>query len=147
MTTILQAIDDLMGSFRTAWLANVTSAPVPLFYDDVVGDIPSGQDAEGRALPWARLTARHNLGTQDSLGDVGNRRFLNSGLFTVQIFAPSGEGGIFARELAGIAAGILRGIRSENSVWIFDVTPQEIGADGPWFNVNVTATFRYQEVA
>jgi len=33
-----------------------------------------------------------------------------------------------------------------DGVWIFDAVAQELGNDGAWFQVNVTASFRFQEV-
>lgn len=148
MTSALEARDALIGAIRTGWLADGTSAPIPLHYDDVKADPPSTTDAEGRPDPYARVTMRHVGGEQDTLGGVGNRRFMSSGVVTVQLFTAPGDGHALSDALASIVRGILFGLRSPNGVWVFDVSPPlEVGVTGAWFQTNVTATFRYQEVA
>ena len=147
MTTLAEARDALIGALRTGWLDDSTSAPVPLLYDNVKGDPPEGEDAYGRALPFSRITMRHIVGGQTSMGSIGNRRFDSEGILTQQIFTAPGDGHTFGDELAQISKGILRALTSVSSVWLTNIEVIEIGITGTWFQVNVQATFHYEEVA
>ena len=147
MTTILAARDELMEALRTGWLANATSAGVELQFDNVKNDPPTAVGTEGRPVSWARLTMRHSLGAQDTLGELGNRRFLTGGTITWQIFTAPGDGHAAGDALAEIALGLIRTVRTPSGVWAFDVVPAEIGISGTWFQFNVFGTFRYEAIA
>jgi len=148
MTSIDEARDQLIGAFRTAWLAS-TAAAVPLEYDDVRADTSSAPSAPTRRAPFVRLTVRHFAGVQETLGRDDARRFLNTCAFVAQISTEPGDGRKKADELAKVALRILRRMRNPNGVWgTGDATPTELGIDEHGMQqTNVTATFNYQEVA
>ncbi|PZQ46170.1 MAG: hypothetical protein DI551_05685 [Micavibrio aeruginosavorus] len=107
----------------------------PVAFDDVKFDIPQAT--------WARLNIRHNLGNQTTMGDPGNNRHEQQGVVTVQIFEPQGNHGIDARVKAQAAASLFRG-KSAQGIHFFETTYREIGNDGAgFFQINVTARFRY----
>lgn len=151
MTTTAQAVDAVMGLLRTAWLASATTQEIAVYYEDVVGDPKPGEeitdpglDELGKPLPWARFSMRHTSGRQDTLAPVGQRRFLAGGIVTVQVFTPFGDGRTLSDQVVAVVKTALRA-RHSSGVWFNDVRIEELGQDGPWFNVNVVADFRYQE--
>lgn len=143
MSTITAARDAIIGTIRTAWLASGTTSSIALTYDNVADD-KVGEDSSGLPLPWARVTVRHLTSPQETLGGVGNRKHLTEGLVTVQVFTPFGDGHAQADEIVQVLQGALRNVRVDD-LWFFDVRVNEIGRDGPWFNTNVVAGFRYEE--
>lgn len=143
MTTITQARDAINTAVRTPWLANPTSAPVMLAFDDVAFDKP-GADDNGRALPYAVVTVRHFEGGADTLGGVGVGKQLHEGQVVVQIFTSYGGGNALSDQLAEIAKKALQ-LGTIPDGWFFGTKVNEIGQDGNYRLVHVIARFRYTE--
>lgn len=144
MTTQAEARKEIIDLFRAAWEANPTSAAVPLAFDDVEFTKPSGEDANGRALPWARISVRHFTEEQDTIGAPGNRRYLSEGEVTIEIYVAPGGGHQLGDTLSRIAKLPFRG--STLGVWFpSPVRPREIGMDASWFRRDVVARFKYEE--
>ena len=148
MTSPTTARNTLVGALRTAWLASGTTSAIELQYDNVRDDPPTGVDAEGRPLPFGRITMRHTGGTQETLGNVGARKFDSGGVVTMQIFTAPGDGHALSDVIVAEVRAAMQALRSPNGVWLSEISPPiEIGRTGTWFQVNVTATFAYEEVA
>ena len=136
--TYKQAVDDILGLFKTAW---DTTSYIAI-YPNVGGEVPSNVEN-----PWARATVQHIDGGQASLsGGLGTQRWERSGIFTVQIFVPSGEGLSEAHILGKLITDIFEGVSTTNGVWFKNVRINEIGPDGEWYNLNVLIDFTYDEV-
>lgn len=144
MTTQAESRDIIGEVVRTAWLADPTSQDIPLLWDNVKGEKP-GNDANGRPLPWARVAIRHTVGGQETMGAQGARRYASGGVVQVQIFTALDYGHALSDELVQIVKSAFRSTSSPSGVWFYDERTTELGPDGPWFNVNVSATFRYEE--
>lgn len=144
MTTQTEARDSIIGRVNTAWLASATTQDLPLVFDDVDADKP-GYDAAGKAVAWGRVTVRHTAGEQETMAPVGQRRYGARGTVLVQIFTPAGDGWSLSDVIAGIIKTAFRGPRAGSPVWYSDVTPNEVGRDGPWNLQTITAAFGYQE--
>lgn len=137
--TFAEAYDDVMKIITDAWKA--ANPSYVLVYDDL-GE-PQVPKTE---LPWARVSMRHNRGEQDTLaGPMGNRLFIRDGSVIVQVFTPLGEGLTRAYSLGKVAADAFEGKATPKGVWFRSVRLREIGPDGNWFQVNVTADFEYNE--
>lgn len=140
-----------MLAVNTAWLASATTQLIAIRWDDVASAGKPGEDALvgppadplGRALPWARAAVRHTFGAQETLAPVGSRRFESGGVFTLQFFSPSGDGHTLTDAVVAVVKTALRARFA--SIHFTNVRVAEIGADGPWFNTNVDADFRYHE--
>jgi len=143
VTTQTAARDAIIDTLRDAWLADPITVGIELQYDNVKAD-PPGEDAAGNALPFARITVRHQISPQETIGGVGNRKHLTEGLVTVQVFTASGDGHTLPDQIAEILKAAMRNVRV-GDLWFFDVRVNEIGTDGPWFNQNVLGNFRYEE--
>jgi hypothetical protein len=86
-------------------------------------------------------------GNQASLAnDGGRRRWERTGLVTVQIFVPAGEGLSEAYSLAKTVADAYEGTTTASGVWFRNVRVNEVGADGAWFQVNALIEFIYDEI-
>lgn len=145
MTTATEARDAISETINTAWLASGVTSGIVLQWDNVKAD-PVGEDADGNALPWARVTVRTLATSQETLGGVGSRKHQTEGQLVVQVFTPSGDGHTLADGIVEVLKAALRNQRV-GDLWFFDVTAREIGTDGPYFNQNVVAGFRYGEVS
>lgn len=136
--TFNQANNEILTFFKDAWDPTGHLA----LYENVKGEKPSAQE------PWARLTVRHGPSRQASLsGALGTSRYERSGILTVQIFIPNGEGGLsLGYSLGKVIADAFEGKATPNQVWFRNVTINEIGPSDEWFQLNATAEFTYDEV-
>ncbi len=141
-TTRKAAITEILGLFRTAWLA-AGQVDNRVKYDNVGKSTtpPTGN------TPWARVVLRHTASEQATLsGVVGTRRFDRRGILTIQIFVPPGKGLAEIVDLPKILQDAYEGVRTTNGAWFRDVVVNEVGSDGDFFQTNVVALFEYDEI-
>jgi len=137
--TRAEAIDEMLTVFHGAW--SPTGHPVK--YDNVGAISPPPTTTS----PWARVVLRHATSEQATLSGVaGNRRFRRSGSITVQIFTPVGEGLPSDEDLPKIVQDAYEGVTTPGGVIFRSVAISEIGSDREWFQVNVVASFEYDEI-
>lgn len=117
---------------------------------NVIFDNSDEQPPDGTNPPptWARVTVRHVTSGQAALSDQsGKRRYTRRGLVTIQLFVPFSEGGLASADtIASSLQGAFLGVSTPNGVWFRNVRTNEVGVDGPWFQMNVLADFQYDEV-
>ena len=90
---------------------------------------------------------KHFAGAQSSLGNAnGLSRYTRTGLLTIQLFTPQGDGLALADTISTAFEEGVRGKRTLNGVIYKNVSSQEIGIDGPWFQTNINADFEYDQV-
>ena len=131
-----QAIDVILGVFKQAW---DTTGYIAL-YDDLEGEKPPSE------TPWARATIQHATGGQSSLaGASGMKRFTETGTVFIQVFTPVGDGSTGCYQLAKLVRDAYRDAKHPE-VWFRNVSLQEVGTNGAFFQINVKATFSYDEV-
>lgn len=131
-----EAKDVMLGIFKTAW----DTTGFPARYEYVPGEKPPTQTV------WARVNVRHYVGRQSSLsGEDGTRRYLERGTLTVQVFAPVGDGSKACYAAAQIVKNAFRDARHP-TVWFTSVRMTEVGAEGAFEQINVLATFSYDDV-
>ena len=144
IATIAEARNEILLHFTTAWDAGTPPIPL-LLYDDKHKDLPA--DA-----PYARITIRHNVFTQRTLGGKiasggGGSRFTRFGIVTVQIFTLSDDGLTSADVLVDLALDAFEGESTgSDRIEFRNARANEIGQDGPWFQTNVIAEFEYDRV-
>jgi len=145
MTTLAEARDAVALVINTAWLAASVSSSIPMHWDDVKADKPGEDAITSRAPSYAKTTVR-TIGSPQTT--QGRRRFETTGTVTVQIFTPFGDGNTLGDALAQVILNALRShVGSPAGLSFFDIDPNEIGETGPWFQTNVVASIRYQELA
>lgn len=136
MTTLVEAREAIYGHF----LGNYTGLPAAqITADNEAFDAPED-------LAWGRLAVREFVGRQESLGGLGNRKFLRTGSVFFQIFTPADQGTEEADTLAQEARELLEGVKLDaKQIWLTNATVREIGPDGAWYNVVVEASYQYTE--
>ena len=135
--TFQEANDEVLAVFKAAWDTTGFIA----VYENVRGDKPT------TTAPWARASLRNVTGRQATLANHdGVRRWRRDGILTIQIFVPLGEGLQEGYSLSKVVTDALEGTSTPSAVWFRNVSVNEIGPDGEWFQFNVLAEFTYDEV-
>jgi hypothetical protein len=135
-STQIEVQDELLTRIKSFWDTHANGAP--LYYDNQDVERPSSPTLFGRAI------VRHGSGTRTTLGINRFRRF---GTVYVQIFVPQGTGTITIRDLSDDIASCLESVPSSFGVRLQDVDINELGSDGTYFQVNVSADFTYDRQA
>lgn len=132
-----EATDEMKDLFIAAW----DPTGYKVIWPDVREEKPLGRE------PFARFTVQHANSRQATLtGTTGSRTWERNGLLTIQIFTPIGKGLQDSYTLAKVTSDAYEGVRTQSGVWFRDVGINEIGKDGEWQQVNVTAEFTYNEI-
>jgi len=135
------ATDAACALFNEAWADRT-----PVEWPNLVVDAGAAPLSQGN-VPWARVSVLHGGGSQSSLGPEGGRLFEGHGQVVVQVFVPAGKRGLVdADALASAAVSAFRG-KTRDGVRFEQVGARTIGNDGPWYQVNVTADYEFDEVA
>lgn len=144
--TMTEARNEIHEAFQTVWDAgspplNGGVAP-PISYDADAFDTPT-------ATTWARIRIRHDQGEQATLGGPATRRFNKQGSVIVSIFTPVSTSLDTSKgeALAILAKTAFEGKATPSQVWFRDVTINEIGVEESWFQIDVIASFNYDEIA
>lgn len=135
-STQIEAQDALLTLIKSTWDSNAGGAP--LYYDNQDVDRPDSPTLFGRAI------VRHVRGTRTTVGNTMFRRF---GTVYVQIFVPQGTGTAEIRQLSDVIAHTIEEAPASLGVRIQDVSVIELGSDGVYFQVNVSADFTYDRQA
>lgn len=139
ISSLAEARDLITAHFVALWNAQSGTAPL-LVYDDRHKDLPAN-------APYARITVRHNVMDQRTLGNTGNRRFRRFGVVVVQIFTVANDGLTKADVFAKVALDAFEGnSTAPDEVHFRNVRVNEEGENGNWFQTNVLADFDYDEI-
>ena len=135
-----EAVDLILNRFSDHWAANATGAP-PLAWDGLTFTPPRNLS------PWARVTVRHGTSDIATLGGEGNRVWRSPGLVIIQVFTDLGANRKVNDDLVETAIAAFRGVSvgTDPRVRFRRIDAREIGADGPWWQTNVTVDFDYDE--
>lgn len=138
MTTINEARKALYDRFTTTWAASSHST------------IPYSLDNEGFTPPaaggWVRLSVRHTISTQETLGPIGSRKFERRGLIFVQVFVPKNDPIKNADTYVTTIKNALEAVTLLDDNLVTEAhVPREIGGSDRWYQVNVEVPFRYYE--
>ena len=95
-------------------------------------------------VPWVRLSVREMPGSQNTLGQPGNRKYERKGLILGQIFTPIKIGTQQADTLAQAFKDIFEGV-TFNAVEGHDATIRRLGTDGLLYSIVVEINFVYYE--
>jgi Bacteriophage related domain of unknown function len=134
--TFQQAIDDMQKIVLDAWFPT----GFQIFWEAIEDDRKPDDNA------WLISTIRHVGGRQETLGGIGNRSFLRTGIIFLQIFTRVGKGLQESYQLAKVLADAFEGQSSPKGVWFRNVRINEVGKDGTFSQTNVTVEFQYNEV-
>ena len=93
---------------------------------------------------WMRLSVQLAGGGQETLGPEGSRRHLRGGVAFVQVFTPVDSATNASDDLAGAVLRLMEGFRS-GGLWTYGGALRTAGADGKWYQQNVSVEFRFEE--
>lgn len=132
--TVNEARQAIFAQFNTAW-----AGATPIAWDNL--------DYKPNGSEFVRLTVKHNLGSQESLGGIGGRVYRKLGLIFVQIFTPLGIAADRSDELAQLAINALRD-STTGSLWFRNHRVNDIGRNGEdsYYQLNVVIDFIYDEI-
>lgn len=109
---------------------------VPYTYDNEIFE---------SALRWVRLSVRHTVSKQTTMGSAPSRRFEREGFVMVQVFANVNVGRGELADLAADVRTVLEGKRFAGLV-IHAGSTQETPSDGVWAMTVISLPFRYVEL-
>lgn len=153
-TTLEVAQNEIYKQFTDVWVADTPAllggSPLKaasIQYEDTNNwtGRPVGDDDDGRS--WCRINIRHATGEQATLADPnGGSLHRQEGTVIVQVFAnyKSNKGSTLAVQLAMVAKKAFTGKRTPN-VWFKRARYQEVGREGVWYQINVSADFEWDE--
>lgn len=95
--------------------------------------------------PWVRLAVLHQTGNQETLGDVGFRRFRREGIISIQVFMPLNDGLRDIDALVQMARQVFEGRTLTGPIWCTDANVSEAGPSDGWYQFNVDIDFAYEE--
>ena len=140
--TQAEARDEILTRLKAVVDAITTGSRPELVWDDTVDTVPRDKTSK-----WARVSLRHLDAEQATLANQdGVRRWRRVGVLAVQLFTPLGDGLTLADSVSSTIRGGFEGYSTAGGVWFRRPRTQEVGADGPWFQVNVLVDFEYDEV-
>lgn len=120
----------------------------PVDWEDVAKSDAGSFPPSDQTLTWIRPRIRHVAGGQRTLGGAtGLKRFGRTGVIVVQVFTPRGTG----LSRPDLNAKVLmdafdKAVPDSTGVWLRNAAVNEIGPDGAYFQMNITAEFSYDEV-
>jgi hypothetical protein len=133
MTTLPEATEAIYQRFVTGWDIS-----------DAVYTFDGEQFEEPDAEPWVRISVRNVGSTQESLGQVGNRKFERIASVIFNIFTPANEGVGSGLVLAQLLLGLFEAVNF-SGLRFFESDVREQGTDGLWYGVVVESKFTYNE--
>jgi len=140
-TTTANAIDECAAIMKAVYDAQW--ATMEMRWKGIERNEPAPSDNS-----WFRYSMMHSDGGQASLScQHGERRWRREGLIIVQCFGLLSAGGMtLAQRMAESVRDAYQGAATPGGVWFRDATTQEIGHDGPHYNVNAVTKFQYDHV-
>lgn len=130
-----QAEAQIRSFFNTGW-----NDLTPVAWPDIEFSPPSDKT-------WVRFDCREIDGFQASMGAPGSNRFRHTGVVTIQVFQPAGQGSVDARAKASAALDIFMGEQTSGGIRFFNVQARQVGNDdNGWYQINVLASFQYDQI-
>lgn len=136
MTTTVEAYEDIYTLFKAQW----DTTGYVTHYENVKKSRDSSTD------PYTAIFIRIEDTRQTTFGLPGQREFTSEGRVTVQLFYPIGKALSGSIALATTIKSAFEGVTSPNGVIFRNVTANEIGRDGDFFQTNITAAISFCEL-
>jgi hypothetical protein len=141
MATTIEARDSMHTVFWAAWLAQ--SLDTDETRPEVAWD--NFQFTPEEVKPFVRFAVKHLVGSQESLGSVGNRVFRKSGIVFADLFIPKDTGVATLDKWSKTARSAFEGVQS-GDVWFRDVVTLEQDPDGEYLRALTQSDFQYDEI-
>lgn len=144
MTDFSTARDEILDLFYQKWK---TDTPALNSGAEVEVAWPGVEYVPDASKPWARIVTHHGSNASLTLGPPRQSRITRTGIVAVQVFAPTMEAGglLLCQNLGIIARSAFERQSTPSGVWFRNVQLREVGTDGAWHQMTVTAQFEYDE--
>jgi len=121
------------------------SNPLEEYWDNKTN--PEDGDQTPPNEGYVKPMVRPNEAPQTAFGD-DKRRFTNTGLFTVEIRVPFGEGTSNANSYAGFLVNLFRSRDAylEGGIWFRNPRHKTVGREGNYWHVNFIVEYEYDSV-
>lgn len=135
MPSYSAAITAMTSFFNTGWAGATT--------------VIWGED-DNNAIPdtdtWVRFNIKHFDGAQITMGAPTSNRFEQKGTIIIQIFQKEGNFGLDAQAKASAVLDLYQGADS-GGIHYYNARVREVGNDdNGWYQINVLADFRYEQL-
>lgn len=147
MSTLVETTDLILGHFMPLWKAQ--TPPVIGYVPEIVLEwIQRNNQPETKKKAFGRFLIRHVGGQQATLSGHPGSRFTHAGVVIIQMLTPIEDAANFAKaqQLAQVALSAFQG-QAIKDIWFRNVRYTEIGRDGIFYQINVTAEFHRTEIA
>jgi len=136
MTTLAEAKERIYAQF----VADFTATSANITFDNEQYDPPTAGN-------WVRLSVRHTARAQESMGELGLRKFESVGSAIIQCFCPLDSGTSAADTLAAAAQAVFEGkvLGATEQLRFTSAAITEVGPTDNWYQINVEAFFTYTE--
>lgn len=142
MTDVHGAYNDTMGRVKLKW----DTTGFPIKFPNAPADTALQALIDTGTTPWARVTYLPNLREQSSIAGPTGSKETAQGLVIVQVFTPTGDGGLQDRTLTALVETAFVKVSTPNGVWYRKVRTECVGQEGFWWHSNVIAEWSYDEV-
>lgn len=142
MTTNQAAYNDTMDRVLAKW----TPTTHPIIFPNVPLTTAAQACIDTGTEAWARVSYKPNLRNQTSLASSGNAKYTAEGIVVVEVYTPTGDGGLLDRTLTALVETAFEGVSTPNGVWYRNTHTEPVGPDGVWWHSNVYAMWSYDEV-
>lgn len=149
MTDITTARDEIFGLLKPAWDAGSVLVPGVSAIPYVHWQGLQETETLPTDKPYARARLQHGDGTQQTMAEVGSRRFRYQGIVLFQVLVPfsMADGLTVCELLARVALNALEGAQTGTSLWFRNAVSRESSADkDPFWKHIVSAEFEYDRV-
>ncbi len=149
ITSADQAIDEIFTMLKDAWELDASTTAIPIVWGNVAHDYNGQFDAAGDPIPWLNAQCLHETSTRASLrgqagpGTPAGSRNVEEGSVITGLHAAEGEGNAAPSALISVAKRAFQGKRSPNGVVFINPQLTDLGRQGTWYLITMTATFRY----
>lgn len=148
MTTYSEAIDNMYGTFKTAWDSG--SSPIIGYVPAVEYDEPDEDEHAPLDKAFARLTVRNLNEGLVAIGNCGNdtKLYETTGVLVVQVFVPKADnnGVVTGRALAVLIRDAYRAAGVNGEVWFKNATIREQTPGKRWRQFNVNVEYDFTEI-
>ncbi len=95
-------------------------------------------------VKWVRISVKFNTGSQQTLGEKPNRKFIHSGLIFIQVFTPINTGTDENDSLATESKNLLDGEHIQD-LWMYNGRIETQPSDDQWYQQNVVIEFKFED--
>ena len=138
-----QATDEINTMLLDAWTESPETQLIPIVWGDVVTTKKGTVDYFNGTEPYLRADLLYETARKASLRGKGGSRKEHRGTLVALLHVQGGKGYAHALPLISVAEDAFDGKASPSGVWFRNPQITNIGRQGTWYVMSMTATFIY----